>query len=378
MDLLSGQERVSEIFDIGAEDLRSVLRRASGWSDVGVESIADTQPFACGNGRNGDYLAPVFMCESPAGERRALNLFVKRAHDPLTPEPMHYEHLEAHGAPIPRFYGAHVDPKGKQIFFLEFVEAHEHVPYEELVTRDRSSLEDYVRLAARFNAIEPSEEYQSNLEYSRVYPRTDLCDFRRDLAGSLHTISLLWGLAGRGCLGGRAQAFCSRHSGDLDRLQELERATAQQVARMPTALVHDDLGTDNMATRPMTNEYVVTDLEHVKLAPRFSDLVGCAEAIHEAAASVMSMQELADLYVSAYTQAGGATIPSDELSHEIGILVTAKRIDTVRQFLSDACCIARWNWLAPQHIERRGRQFLPETDQDEVIQAVEALLETAM
>ena len=265
-------------------------------------------------GYAGEKAIPTFTYATRPGRAGRETVFVKWLHEPDAREPVHYEWLVKHQAPIPRLYGVlKVESRGPMLF-LEHL--HEIINNEKFL-EDEERFRQFLALAARFNAIAPSREYAALL------PDHGLC---RTLTSMVSVLEAIWELAGKGRLGNDLAAFCSGPDDKLSHLQELATRLIEPVSRMETGLCHTDLYPENTGRRPATGELLLLDLELVARAPRFFDAACWLGAPDDIRAWPLPREELAQHYLGEYARCGGCPAPLDEFLEETRTLWMAAEI----------------------------------------------------
>jgi hypothetical protein len=287
--------------EIAGEAVRSldiaVAHRVEGHYGYSAEKVVPTFRYTTGSGRSGETI-----------------VFAKRFHKPGPQEAHHYAHLAPRGAPVARMYGALTGAEGREIIFLEFLRNAGHLhPFDGFLS-DADSFVPFLALAARFNAIQPSQQHRALLHVQTVD------DLRRWLGNAAEAMGRIWECAPRGELGGVLKDLCGEARGKLPRLRQLATDLVAPVSRMTPGLVHGDFYPDSALRREQTGELVLVDLEGVGLRPRFADVARWLGAPDEIRPRCLPRQELARCYLDAYRRWGGAEVPLPDFLEETRLL----------------------------------------------------------
>ncbi|MBT5536307.1 phosphotransferase [Candidatus Poribacteria bacterium] len=242
----------------------------------------------------------------------SLTMLVKRFHTPGEREAAHYAHLHAHGAPIPDLYLAETDATGREILFLEFLEAIVDLDPMAGFLSNAVNFGKFLTAAARLNAIRPSQAYASILR-----PR-NLGGTWEEARGSL---TALVQLAAAGSLGDAVRRTVSEMAPGS--LVALSHRLEARLAEMPVGLVHNDHDSANTGLRRATGELLIFDLEFVGIGPRFTDVAGALGETDAEQPRCLPRSALAAQYLAAYALAGGDAPSVDTLLGETRDLLMA-------------------------------------------------------
>ena len=289
-----------------------------------VESIADEPVESFGvsiehevtghYGYQAEKLIPTFAYLTRSGQTGTTAAFAKFFREPGPREAHHYTYLAQHQAPIPRMYGTVMGPDEREIIFLEYLRpAGDLHPFRWFFS-DEDRLRHFLALAARFNAIRPSEEYETRLYHQ---PIGDVC---RWLNNGAEALGRIWERAATGELGPTLRDLCAASGEKLPLLQGLAADLVAPVSRMAVGLVHGDYYPDSTGWRRDTGELLMVDLEGVRLAPRFSDVgrwLGAPDAVQP---RCLPREELARHYLAEYARWGGSAVPLEQFLEETRLL----------------------------------------------------------
>ena len=202
----------------------------------------------------------------------------------------------------------------REIIFLEYLRpAGDLHPFRWFFS-DEGRLRHFLALAARFNAIRPSEEYETNLYHQ---PIGDVCRWLNNGAEALRRV---WERAATGELGLTLRDRCAASGEKLPLLQGLAADLVAPVSQMAVGLVHGDYYPDSTGWRRDTGELLMVDLEGVRLAPRFSDVgrwLGAPDAVQP---RCLPREELAWHYLAEYARWGGSAAPLQQFLEETRLL----------------------------------------------------------
>ncbi len=294
---------------------RERIARAIGGA-IGAEVVAytiDVRHAVTGyTGYQADKVIPTFEYTTVHGGAGSLTMLVKRFYTPGEREASHYHHLGEHGAPIPQLYLAAADGEGREVLFLEFLEAIPDLDPMAGFLADAGNFHRFLTGAARLNAVRPSPAYAGVLR-----PR----HLGGSLAESRDSLARVWGLAEGGSLGEELRAYAASES--PERLVALSRRLETAVADMPVGVVHNDYHTANAGVRHATGELLAFDLEFVGIGPRFTDIAEWLGESDEECPRPLPRADLASRYIEVYVAAGGdAPTPGTLLAEATALLMT--------------------------------------------------------
>lgn len=212
----------TRIFGVAGEELQQVVENAAGQP---VESFRISFEYQLGpvKGFNAQKVIPTFYWRGRTGKQGRTIMFIKR-NPPQHREAFHYAYLAKHGAPIPRLYGALRDDQGRDILFLEYLDA---LYDEDWFFSDPERCRRYFSASARFHAIHPEADYMSQLEQKRV---------DRYLAEALDVLNTVRLSSFRGELGHDLEALCLDNAAALPKLLEIVAESSGRVANMALGL----------------------------------------------------------------------------------------------------------------------------------------------
>jgi hypothetical protein len=297
------------VFGVSRERILRALSEAVG-ADVRAYVVEARHRVRGPAGYQGEKVIPTFDYTTQDGQCGSLTMLVKRFHTPGEREAAHYAHLHAHGAPIPELYLTDSDATGREILFLEFLEA--IVDLDPMVgfLSDPGAFGKFLTAAARLNAIRPSPAYAKILRPMRL---------GSTLAESRDSLATLTELAAAGSLGEPLRGAVS----DLaaGRLVALSHRLEERLAEMPTGLVHNDHDPANTGIRRASGDLLIFDLEFVGIGPRFTDVAGPLGATDAEQPRCLPRAVLAAEYLDAYAAAGGDAPSVDTLLDEARVLL---------------------------------------------------------
>jgi aminoglycoside phosphotransferase (APT) family kinase protein len=271
-------------------------------------------------GYQAEKVIPTFTYATRSGRSGETVVFAKRFHEPGPREAHHYAQLAARGAPVARMYGSLTGPDGREIVFLEFLMGGGSLMPFDGFLRDADSFLPFLALAARFNALRPSEQHRPLLQVQTAD------DLRRWYGNAAEALGRIWEGAARGELGDSLKDLCADGRGKLPALRQLAADLIAPVSRMAVGLVHGDFYPDQVLRREHTGELVLTDLEGVGLGPRFADVARWVGAPDEVQSRCLPQRELARHYLDAYRQWGGAAVPLARFLEETHLLALADEL----------------------------------------------------
>lgn len=325
------------IFELTQSRLKPILDRIAGEPMVWFEvSIEDQMPRE-GWGAKAEPVIPTFTYRTQSGYVGKTTVFVKRYCHPGGPmESHHYAYLEKLGAPIPRFYGALTDLDGREILFMEYLDA---VIDDDRFRKDIDQFRQFLAVTARFNAIRPCSGYMPHLRSQ---------NWRRRLTGPAGTWrwdQKLWpaerilnhieDCEGNSEIGDALARFCLSPEDNLGQLRMLAKRLVEPVGRMEIGFVNHDFRPEHTGWRRETGELLIFDLEYVGFGPRFFNIAQCIGAPDGVLLDAppghyplrcQSRDELARHYLAQYAQWGGSLVPLDQFLEEIRMLWMAHKL----------------------------------------------------
>ena len=299
---------VTPIFGLTKAELWPIVEEAADEAvasfDISLEHVAP-EPY----GAAGEKEIPTFGYVTKTGRTGRVTVFVKRYNNAGPAEARQYRFLLAHQAPIPRLYGVLVDPEGREMLFIEYLDSSRAA---------RSSayrgdgLLGLLALMARFQAVVPSEEFT-------VWLRRDASGLCDRLAGAEPALEQIWEHSAKGEMGQDLQGFCSSSGRAFIQIRTLVRQVIERSSEMPQALLHSDFSVENTGLRE-SGERLVMDVGSICLGPRFFDVAGILGIPSERWYRDLSRKELARHYLGEYARWGGTPPPIDAFLRDMGIL----------------------------------------------------------
>lgn len=227
----------SQLFGLGREQLIPIIEDAIGRTITSMEIRIEHLKQGL-DGIFGEYLIPTFYCTTPGGDEE-ITLFVRRALEcrPGHDQAHHYKCLDRSHVPVPRLYGTLKDHGGREVLFLEYLD--EIVGGDQAFLADSGHYRRFLSLAARLNAIQPSEEH-AGLIRGDMARRTGpwAAPWEERMGWGANALDFTWEQARRGILGDDLRGLCSQPSGCLSRLQDFARSLADPVAGLPKGLLN--------------------------------------------------------------------------------------------------------------------------------------------
>jgi hypothetical protein len=324
------------VFELTRSRLKPILDRIAGEPVVWFEVSVDQVPWE-GWGAKAEPILPTFTYRTRSGHEGNATVFAKRYCHPGGPmESHHYTYLEKLGAPIPRFYGALVDPDGREVLFLEHLDA---VVDDDRFRKDVDQFRQFLAVTARFNTIQPPSDYLPHLRSQNWHKRLT------GPAGTWRWDQKLWPAErilnriedgeGNGEAGDALARFCSSPAGNLGQLRTLAKRLVEPVSRMEIGFVNHDFWPEHTGWRRETGELLIFDLEYVGFGPRFFNValfIGAPDGVLLDAppghypARCQPRDELARYYLEQYVHWGGSPVPLDQFLEEIHVLWIAHRL----------------------------------------------------
>ncbi|MHB0999266.1 MAG: phosphotransferase [Armatimonadota bacterium] len=297
---------VTSIFGQTKKELWPIVEDATGKTVTSFEISMEHQPPEP-YGAAGEKEIPTFAYVAENGQSGRITVFVKRYNRAGPAEAEQYRFLLDHRAPMPQLYGMLIDSSGREILFIEYLDASR----EARSTVKPDGLKDHLALMAQFQAIQPSQEFTAWLEQRPP--------FSDRLVEAEHALELIWEHSRNGDLGEDLKDFCSSSRRTLRQLQSLVQQVIVRSSQMPQWLVHTDFSTENTGRRK-TGERLVMDVEHITLGPRFFDTAELLGIPSERWYQILSRKELACHYLDEYARWGGTPPSLDAFLKDMGIL----------------------------------------------------------
>jgi hypothetical protein len=272
-------------------------------------------------GVHGRKLIPTFSYTTTSGRRGATTLFIKQQ-DVCRPghmEAHHYRFLAAHGAPVPRLYGAFTDEHHRETLFLEYLDAiPDRDPYTEFL-KDDYRFPRFLTSIAHLNAIQPSAAYLAELQHDSM-TREGQRGWQQRIEHALDLLSRIREAAQKGILGSSLGQLCGDRARELDLLAEMALSLPPQIDAMPQSLCLVDCYPHCTGWRTTTGELLVFDLEYVELRARFWDVAAWLGAPDEVQPRCGTREQLADIYLASRSSVSGTHIDRDLFLEESRVL----------------------------------------------------------
>ena len=298
---LEASNDVTPVFGLTKGELWPIVKEAAGTGVASFDICTEHQrpePY----GYTSEKAIPTFAYVTKAGRAGRVTMFVKRFHRTGPAESQQYRFLQAHQAPIPRMYGALLDPDEREILFVEHVE----------ICRPIGTMRELLAMMARFHAIQPSAEYAAWLEEAPW--RLDV-----NLKSAEPALDLIWDHARKGELGQPLKDFCSSSRRRLRQLQSAARQVTERTLQMPQGLIHTDFSRENTGRRK-AGELLVLDVEWVTIGPRFFDVAGWLAWPPQRWCPDLRQGELGRHYLEEYARWGGSPPSVDAFFDEMRLL----------------------------------------------------------
>ena len=235
------------IFGLTDAELHPVVEGLAG-APVKSFNISTTHRVRGHYGYSAKKAIPTFTYETVSGSTGCGTVFVKWFHTPGQQEAHHYAWLAETHAPVPHMYGSRSGTDGREMIFLEYLEPIGDAEACERFLDDLYHFRCFLKAAAGLNAIRPAEAYSTQL------PSANIDHDRRELAQAADELNSIWNDACNEKLGDALHLLCSDHRRALPSLQRHATDLIGSINRIATGLEHGDLGPDNTAWRPETNE----------------------------------------------------------------------------------------------------------------------------
>jgi len=277
-------------------------------------------------GIRGEKLIATFTYTTTAGRAGQVNVFVKQQASGFS-ESHHYYYLAKHQAPIPKMYGALTNENKQEIIFIEYLNT--DLDYDAMLN-EPSQFREFLSLIARFNAIQPSQEYRTHLPYK---PYQDV----EYLQKWLSDFNQIWVHACRWDFGVSAKQFCHNFPNQLPRIQEFLEQLVGAVGQMEPGLCHRDFEPHHVRCSRRTRELLLFDLTDVAFAPRFWDAASwwCFGTPDDLCHYGIPRKELAEYYLTEYVRWGGCPVTIDRFLEEIKVLYFARNFKVLGMVFDD-------------------------------------------
>jgi len=270
-------------------------------------------------GTRGEKVIPTFTYTTQTGRTGNTTVFVKRqyANYPGHSEAHHYVYLGQHQAPVPRMYGALIDSDQREILFLEYLD---EITNEDQFLNDDDKFRQFLSVMARFNAIQPSQEYVVRLHKDMAQrPGPPGLSLVQRMTAAVSALSDILAHARKGELGNALEKLCSDNEGKFSRLQMHAKRLIKLVAQMETGLCHNDFHPYQTAWRQKTGELLMFDLEYVGLGVRFYDITPWLGELDDMQPQ-LSRDELAQYYLEQYVHWHGCPVSMAQFLEETCII----------------------------------------------------------
>ncbi|MBC8234169.1 phosphotransferase [bacterium] len=300
-------EYIIPIFGLTKSQLRPIINNIVSNEPVDSFDVSIEHEVQGYYGYQAEKIIPTFIYTTTAGNTGKVIVFVKWFYREGPAEAHNYIYLAKHNAPIPRMYGTFKSHQ-REMLFLEYLTP---VTDSDGFLNDADQFHQFLALVARFNAIQPSQEYASQL------PRHDI---GRSLKESVPVLNSIWDYACKGELGDALKQFCSSSEDNLNRLQNLAKQLIAPVNQMETGIAHTDFYPENTGWRRETRELLMLDLEFVGFAPWFYDVAGWIGAPDDIQPRCLPRRELAQYYLEQYIRRGGCPVQLEQFLEETHIL----------------------------------------------------------
>ncbi|MBC8232892.1 phosphotransferase [bacterium] len=307
-----------KIFGLRKSQLQSIVDCIAGEPVVSFEmDIRDVDLYNYGS--RGEKLIATFTYTATAGHAGQVNVFVKQQASGFQ-ESHHYYYLTKHQAPIPKMYGALTNENKQEIIFIEYLDT--DLDYDAMLN-EPSQFREFLSLIARFNAIQPSQEYRTHLPYK---PYQDV----EYLQKWLSDFNQIWVHACRGDFGESSKQLCANFPNQLPQIQEFLEQLVSVVGQMEPGLCHRDLEPHHAGRSTRTGELLLFDLSDVAFGPRFWDVAGwcdvagcCLCAPDDPPPHGIFPKKLAEYYLEEYVHWGGCPVLIDRFLEETKVLYFA-------------------------------------------------------
>ena len=301
-------EDITPVFGLAKSQLRPIMDNIVSDETVDSFDVSIEHEVQGYYGYQAEKIIPTFTYTTTTGNTGKVIVFVKWFYRKGPAEAHNYTYLEKHHAPIPRMYGTLIKSHQREMLFLEYLAP---VTDSDGFLNDDDQFHQFLALAARFNAIQPSQEYASKLPHH---------DIGRSLKESVSVLNSIWDYACKGELGNALKQFCSSSEDNLNRLKNLAKQLIDPVNQMKTGIAHTDFYPENTGWRRETGELLMLDLEFVGFAPRFYDVAGWVGAPDDILPRCLPRRELAQYYLEQYIRWSGCPVPLEQFLEETRIL----------------------------------------------------------
>ena len=301
------------VFGLTHTELKPIVAEAAGGAIASFE-VAVHDDVTGHYGYSAKKIIPTVTYRTVSGKRGKVKLFVKLFDGPGPHEACHYEHLTGLRAPVPRLYGAIISSDKKEMIFLEFLRPVRDLHPFNRFMNDEIGFPAFLRAAARFNAVEPSDDYAALLSSLTA---GDFSNWSEEVG---QTLGRIWEHASRGDLGEHLQELCASARPKRSALAQRARGLLGPVSNMETGLTHNDFYPDSVGKREATGEWLLLDLESVGLEQRFTDVarwIGPPDAVLP---RCFSQRCLAELYLDEYARCGANCPPLPRFLEETRLL----------------------------------------------------------
>jgi hypothetical protein len=319
---LEGTGETTPVFGLTKAQLRPIVAEIAG-EPVQSFDISAEHKVAGPYGITAEKVIPTFSYTTRSGRAGSTTVFAKRPYEMLPGhgEAHHYKYLTGLDAPIPRMYAALTDEGDREVLFLEYLDVVTEPEPCPRFLNDPVQFPEFVGLVARFNAIQPTEEYAVRLR--RDIPQ------RRGASGSGWQermdevgayLDRIWEHGAKGELGEPLKQLCSGTEATLERLKELAAGLVQPISRMETGFTHNDCYPHCTGYRRESGELLIFDLEDIGFEPRFFDIAPWLGAPDEVQPRCGTREDLARHYLEEYARWGGAPPSLEQFLDESHLL----------------------------------------------------------
>jgi len=322
-------ESNNSLFGLTEPQLAPVVERIAGEPVLSFR-VDTNRPPVVHYGYSGDKVVATFSYTAQSGAVGEAAVFVKWLGEPGDREGIHYTRLKEHGAPVPELYGSLITPDGREMIFVELLDpVDDQTPFDRF-EMDAGRFPQFLRTAARLNAIQPSEEYAREL-MNRPEPSA------RDWVGHVEEIlGRIWQDSLSNKLGTSLYDLCRAHQDGPEHLRRLAAEQVEPVDGMEYGLVHGDYDPDSTGFRKGTGEMLLVDLEAISFGRRFEDVAASIAAPEDLYPRCLSQRDLADVYLGEYVRSGGPAVPLEAFLGETHALWIYKRFSMLWWWLNRA------------------------------------------
>jgi len=292
------------IFGLTAEQIVPFVERAVGTPvsslSINLDHAIDGHP-----GRQGEKLIPTFIYNTPDGRSGRIVLFVKRLGQREPIESAQYRHLQQHGAPIPRLYGAIRDADNREILFVEYLE---QIYTDDQVYHRPDLLQRFIRLVATLNALPTDETYEALPHHGAVHPLPP---------AQVPAVEQIAQRATKRKLGAPLAAMFAAGRDVRTQIDSNLRRLGQANASFPMGFVHGDLWPHHVGSRSTWHDMLAVDLGLSLFASRFFDIAPFVGPSDDLPALSLTREDIADCYLEAYAASGAPRIDRDVFLAEV-------------------------------------------------------------